>query len=77
LGSSSSFACIAQRGVELLRASFANLGGAIFAGLQCAGFFIDPSAWLQLIEEEDSRLRERREATFGRWLGSNLGGLPG
>ena len=50
LGSSNSLVCIAQRGMGLLRASFGDLGGAIFAGL-LSSFSLIPSPW-RWIEEE-------------------------
>lgn len=46
LGSSDSPVCMAQRGMGLLRASFGNLGGAIFAGLLCSFLFIDAITWV-------------------------------
>lgn len=44
LGPSGSLVCIAQRGMGLPRASFGNLGGAIFAGLLSLELFIDSIA---------------------------------
>jgi hypothetical protein len=50
LGSSNSLVCIAQRGMELLRASFGDLGGAIFAGL-LSSFSLIPTPWWWIEEE--------------------------